>query len=107
MGLMILGKAKVEDLKNLIKSSDVYKNDIEFVRNLIDNILEEKRERLERNKRKEKLESERDKRECEIELDKIKLAQFKKQLEIANARRDLANTSQTTEIGDTNSLIDK
>ncbi|GBL88281.1 hypothetical protein AVEN_102965-1 [Araneus ventricosus] len=47
MGLTVPDKAKVVDLKALVESSDVYKNDIEFVRNLIDNILEEKRERLE------------------------------------------------------------
>ncbi|GBL74622.1 hypothetical protein AVEN_261756-1 [Araneus ventricosus] len=92
MGLTVPDKAKVVDLKALIESSDVYRDDIEFVRNLIDNILEEKRERLETLER-EKLESERDKRECGLEWEKIRLAQFEKQLEIANATRDLANTS--------------
>ncbi|GBM35030.1 hypothetical protein AVEN_240384-1 [Araneus ventricosus] len=95
MGLMVPDKPKVVDLKNLIESSDEYKNDIEFLRNLIDNILEEKREK-----------SERDKRECEMELKKIKLAQFEKQLEIVNARKNLANTSKTTEIGEPGSLTD-
>ncbi|GBN77065.1 hypothetical protein AVEN_119549-1 [Araneus ventricosus] len=62
MGLTVPDKAKVVDLKSLIESSDVYKDDIEFVRSLIDNILEEKRKRLE-GFEKEKLEkSERDKR---------------------------------------------
>ncbi|GBN94725.1 hypothetical protein AVEN_261373-1, partial [Araneus ventricosus] len=102
MGLTVPDKAKVVDLKALIESSDVYRDDIELVRNLIDNILEEKREKLER----EKLESERDKRECELELEKIRLAQFEKQLEIENATRDLANTSQATEIVEPGSLTD-
>ncbi|GBM30709.1 hypothetical protein AVEN_259574-1 [Araneus ventricosus] len=88
IGLMVPDKAKVVDLKAFIESSDVYKDDIEFVRNLIDSILEEKRE----------------KREYEIE--KIKLAQLEKQLEIAKARKNLANTSQTTEIGEPGSLTD-
>ncbi|GBM33357.1 hypothetical protein AVEN_194959-1 [Araneus ventricosus] len=104
MGLTVPDKAKVVDLKALIESSDVYRDDIELVRNLIDNILEEKREKLERDKQREELESERDKREYEIE--KIKLAQLEKQLEIENARKNLANTTQATEIGETGSLND-
>ncbi|GBO14678.1 hypothetical protein AVEN_39151-1 [Araneus ventricosus] len=46
MGLRVPDKAEVVDLKALIESSDVYKDDIEFVRNLIDNILEGKIERI-------------------------------------------------------------
>ncbi|GBO22560.1 hypothetical protein AVEN_57562-1 [Araneus ventricosus] len=104
MGLTVPDKAKVVDSKALIESSDVYKDVIEFVRSLIDNILEEKRERLE-GFEKEKLEkSERDKREYEIE--KIKLAQLEKQLEIENARKNLVNTSQSTEIVEPGSLTD-
>ncbi|GBN77428.1 hypothetical protein AVEN_215952-1 [Araneus ventricosus] len=93
MGLTVPDKAKVVDLKALIESSDVYRDDIELVRNLIDNILEEKREK-----------SERDRREYEIE--KIKLAQLEKQLEIENARKNLVNTSQATEIVEPGSLTD-
>ncbi|GBM14570.1 hypothetical protein AVEN_34981-1 [Araneus ventricosus] len=48
--------------------------------------------------------SEREKREYEIE--KIKLAQLEKQLEIANSRENLANTSQTTKVGEPGSLND-
>ncbi|GBL98504.1 hypothetical protein AVEN_111626-1 [Araneus ventricosus] len=95
MGLMVPNKVKVVDLKALIESNDVYKDDIEFVRNLIDKILKEERGKLEKDKQKEKLESEWDKRECEIELEKIKLAQFEKQLEIANARENLAHLKLT------------
>ncbi|GBM56052.1 hypothetical protein AVEN_34746-1 [Araneus ventricosus] len=93
MGLTVPDKAKVVDLKALIESSDLYRDDIELVRNLIDTILEEKREK-----------SERDKREYEIE--KIKLAQLEKQLEIENARKNLVNTYQATEIGEPGSLND-
>ncbi|GBN19025.1 hypothetical protein AVEN_104261-1 [Araneus ventricosus] len=93
MGLTVPDKAKVVDLKALIESSDVYRDDIELVHNLIDTILEEKREK-----------SERDKREYEIE--KIKLAQLEKQLEIENARKNLVNTSQATEIVEPGSLTD-
>ncbi|GBN34068.1 hypothetical protein AVEN_142676-1 [Araneus ventricosus] len=104
MGLTVPDKAKVMDLKALIESSDVNRDDIELVRNFIDNILEEKREKLERDRQREELESERDKREYEIE--KIKLAQLEKQLEIKNARKNLVNTSQGTEIGEQGSLND-
>ncbi|GFW00041.1 DUF1758 domain-containing protein [Trichonephila clavipes] len=40
MGLEIPSKAKIIDLKKLIESSAVYKNDIEFVRSLVENALE-------------------------------------------------------------------
>ncbi|GFY19699.1 DUF1758 domain-containing protein [Trichonephila clavipes] len=40
MGLKIPSKAKIIDLKKLIESSAVYKNDIEFVRSLVENALE-------------------------------------------------------------------
>ncbi|GBL80866.1 hypothetical protein AVEN_26287-1 [Araneus ventricosus] len=52
MGLMVPDKAKVVDLKALTESSDVYKDDIEFVRNLIDSILEEKRLKSEMDKQR-------------------------------------------------------
>ncbi|GFV50022.1 hypothetical protein TNCV_2372651 [Trichonephila clavipes] len=37
MGLVIPSKAKIIDLKKLMESSAVYKNDIEFVRSLVEN----------------------------------------------------------------------
>ncbi|GFX40260.1 integrase catalytic domain-containing protein [Trichonephila clavipes] len=43
MGLEIPSKAKIIDLKKLIESSAVYKNDIEFVRSLVENALEKKK----------------------------------------------------------------
>ncbi|GFS92117.1 integrase catalytic domain-containing protein [Trichonephila clavipes] len=42
MGLVIPSKAKIIDLKKLIESSAVYKNDIEFERSLVENALEKK-----------------------------------------------------------------
>ncbi|GFW94256.1 integrase catalytic domain-containing protein [Trichonephila clavipes] len=42
MGLEIPSKAKIIDLKKLIESSSVYKNDIEFVRSLVENALQKK-----------------------------------------------------------------
>ncbi|GFT84261.1 integrase catalytic domain-containing protein [Trichonephila clavipes] len=43
MGLVIPSKAKIIDLKKLIESSAVYKNNIEFVRSLVENALEKKK----------------------------------------------------------------
>ncbi|GFU91699.1 integrase catalytic domain-containing protein [Trichonephila clavipes] len=43
MGLEIPSKAKIIYLKKLIESSAVYKNDIEFVRSLVENALEKKK----------------------------------------------------------------
>ncbi|GFX42709.1 integrase catalytic domain-containing protein [Trichonephila clavipes] len=43
MGLVIPNKAKIIDLKKLIESSAVYKDDIEFVRSLVENALEKKK----------------------------------------------------------------
>ncbi|GFW34436.1 integrase catalytic domain-containing protein [Trichonephila clavipes] len=45
MGLVIPSKAKIIDLKKLIESSAIYKNDIEFVRSLVENALEKKIEK--------------------------------------------------------------
>ncbi|GFV96762.1 integrase catalytic domain-containing protein [Trichonephila clavipes] len=72
MGLKIPSKAKIIDLKKLIESSAVYKNDIEFVRCLVENALEKSKQEAEKNERK-----------AEIQLEKIKLSQIEKQLELA------------------------
>ncbi|GFQ93075.1 integrase catalytic domain-containing protein [Trichonephila clavata] len=67
MGLEIPAEAKVIQLKNLIESSDLCRDDIDFVRELMSNIQEEKRE--------------------EIEFQKLKLSQFEKELELINAKK--------------------
>ncbi|GFW26526.1 integrase catalytic domain-containing protein [Trichonephila clavipes] len=43
MGLVIPSKAEIIDLKKLIESSAMYKNDIEFVHSLVENALEKKK----------------------------------------------------------------
>ncbi|GFX54169.1 DUF1758 domain-containing protein [Trichonephila clavipes] len=60
MGLEIPSKAKIIDFKKLIESSAVYKNDIEFVRSLVENALE-----------KSKQDAEKNEREAEIQLEKL------------------------------------
>ncbi|GFT55927.1 DUF1758 domain-containing protein [Trichonephila clavipes] len=52
MGLVIPSKAKIIDLKKLIESSAVYKNDIEFVRSLVENALEKKLEKVRKESEK-------------------------------------------------------
>ncbi|GFS73472.1 integrase catalytic domain-containing protein [Trichonephila clavipes] len=81
MGLEIPSKAKIIDLKKLIESSAVYKNDIEFVRSLVENALEKSKQEAEKNER----EAEKYKHEAEIQLEKIKLSQIEKQLELEKA----------------------
>ncbi|GFX77546.1 uncharacterized protein TNCV_4025961 [Trichonephila clavipes] len=96
MGLVIPSKAKIIDLKKLIESSAVYKNDIEFVRSLVENALE-----------KSKQEAEKNEREAEIQLEKIKLSQIKKQLELAKVRKESEKNPQTLESGEPSFITDK
>ncbi|GFW96311.1 hypothetical protein TNCV_572821 [Trichonephila clavipes] len=77
MGLVIPSKTKIIDLKKLIESSAVYKNDIEFVCSLLENALE-----------KSKQEADKNEREAEIQLEKIKLSQIEKQLELVKVRKE-------------------
>ncbi|GFQ71838.1 integrase catalytic domain-containing protein [Trichonephila clavata] len=86
MGLDIPVEAKVIQLKNLIESSNLYRDDIDFVRELMSNIQEEKRD--------------------EIELQKLKLSQFEKELELINAKKSLADISQISETKESSSLTD-
>ncbi|GFX04651.1 integrase catalytic domain-containing protein [Trichonephila clavipes] len=96
MGLVIPSDAKIIDLKKLIESSAVYKNDIEFVRSLVENALE-----------KSKQEAEKNEREAEIQLEKIKLSQIEKQLELAKVRKESEKNPQTLERGEPRSITDK
>ncbi|GFR23018.1 integrase catalytic domain-containing protein [Trichonephila clavata] len=86
MGLEIPVEAKVIQLKHLIESSNLYRDDIDFVRELMSNIQEEKRD--------------------EIELQKLKLSQFEKEFELINAKKGLADISQVSETKESSSLTD-
>ncbi|GFX72395.1 integrase catalytic domain-containing protein [Trichonephila clavipes] len=97
MGLEIPSKAKIIDLKKLIESSAVYKNDIEFVRSLVENALEKSKQEAEKNEREAEIQLEKIKlsqieREAEIQLEKIKLSQIEKQLELAKFASRLSAT---------------
>ncbi|GFW62976.1 DUF1758 domain-containing protein [Trichonephila clavipes] len=96
MGLVIPGKAKIIDLKKLIELSAVYKDDIEFVRSLVENALEKSKQEAEKNECK-----------AEIQLEKIKLAQIEKELELANVRKESEKNPQTLESGEPSSITDK
>ncbi|GFX19954.1 uncharacterized protein TNCV_1435141 [Trichonephila clavipes] len=96
MGLEIPSKAKIIDLKKLIESSAVYKNDIEFVRSLVENALEKSKQEAEKNERK-----------AEFQLEKIKLSQIEKQLELAKVRKESEKNSQSLESGEPSSITDK
>ncbi|GFW77849.1 integrase catalytic domain-containing protein [Trichonephila clavipes] len=105
MGLEIPSKAKIIDLKKLIESSAVYKNDIEFVRSLVENALEKSKQEAEAEKNKR--EAEKYKREAEIQLEKIKLSQIEKQLELEKVRKESEKNSQSLESGEPSSITDK
>ncbi|GFX87125.1 hypothetical protein TNCV_2151781 [Trichonephila clavipes] len=96
VGLVIPSKAKIIDLKKLIGSSAMYKNDIECVRSLVENALE-----------KSKQEAEKNEREAEIQLEKIKLSQIEKELELAKVRKESEKNPQTLESGEPSYLTDK
>lgn len=83
LGLEIPNGAKIVYLKELIENSEIYKNDIEFVQGVIDNIIEE------RKCTQEKIQREQSESEKKIELEKIKLAQLQAELALAETRRDL------------------
>ncbi|GFU35127.1 DUF1758 domain-containing protein [Trichonephila clavipes] len=103
MGLVIPSKAKIIDLKKLIASSAVYKNDIEFVRSLVENALEKSKQEAQKNER----EAEKNERETEIQLEKIKLSQIEKQLELEKVRKESEKNSQSLESGEPSSITDK
>ncbi|GFX44222.1 uncharacterized protein TNCV_4120181 [Trichonephila clavipes] len=81
LNLTVPEGAKIADLKSLIVTSDVYKNDKELVQSAIDYALAEIK-----NKR---LDS-----ETKLEFERIKLAQLlQKQLELANIQKNLPQNS--------------
>ncbi|GFV78858.1 integrase catalytic domain-containing protein [Trichonephila clavipes] len=112
MGLEIPSKAKIIDLKKLVESSAVYKNDIEFVRSLVENALEKSKQEAEKNEREAEIQLEKIKlsqieREAEIQLEKIKLSQIEKQLELVKVRKESKKNSQSLESGEPSSITDK
>ncbi|GFX99711.1 integrase catalytic domain-containing protein [Trichonephila clavipes] len=110
MGLVIPSKAKIIDLKKLIESSAVYKNDTEFVRSLVENALEKSKQEAEKNEReaeKNKRKAEKNEREAEIQLEKIKLSQIEKQLELEKVRKESEKNPQFLESGEPSTITDK
>lgn len=94
--------AKIVELKCLIENSDIYKSDIELVKCVIDEVIEEKKNKIELEQIKiaesEKL----------LKLEEIKLLQLQKQLELANIQKDISPDSSKAivneDVESTNSL---
>ena len=109
LGLNVPSGAKVIDLKNLIETSDIYKEDIEFGQGLIYNILEDKKLKFEQLKSQDetkleleklKIEQLKSHDEAKLEFEKIKLSQLQAELELANMRKEIPQN----ETFETNSL---
>ncbi|GFX74741.1 DUF1758 domain-containing protein [Trichonephila clavipes] len=95
-----------------MESSAVYKNDVEFVRSLVENALEKSKQEAEKNEREAEIQLEKIKlsqieREAEIQLEKIKISQIEKQLELAKVRKESEKNSQSLESGEPSSITDK
>ncbi|GFR12274.1 integrase catalytic domain-containing protein [Trichonephila clavata] len=95
IGLTVPGDAKMVDLKRLIEESDVFKEDYEFVKTVIEQVLEE-------------VKTQESQQNGEIELESLKLERVKAKLELAQLRTS-ANNSETSLIyngGETEESID-
>lgn len=92
--------AKIVNLKRLIEESDIYKNNLDEVQNIISSVLEEKKVKADRELEEKKARADREKFEIEtklnrekfemetkLELERIKLAQLNKEVEIANIKK--------------------
>ncbi|KAF8763215.1 hypothetical protein HNY73_021418 [Argiope bruennichi] len=109
--------AKVVTIKDLIEKSEIYKDNYEFVKTVVESIIDRKKDyekneaqKLELEKLKlyekneaQKLELEKlklyEKNEAQkVELEKLKLAQLEKQLELANLQKDVTQKIQQLDI---------
>ncbi|GFQ91538.1 hypothetical protein TNCT_499651 [Trichonephila clavata] len=72
------GDAKMIDLKRLIEESDVFKEDYEFVKSVIEEVLEVKTQKSQLN--------------GEIELERLKLERVKAELKLAKLRSSANNS---------------
>ncbi|GFR06197.1 uncharacterized protein TNCT_539191 [Trichonephila clavata] len=67
IGLTVPGDAKMIDLKRLIEESDVFKEDYEFMKSVIEQVLEE-------------VKTQKSQLNVEIELERLKLERVKAEL---------------------------
>ncbi|GFQ96804.1 integrase catalytic domain-containing protein [Trichonephila clavata] len=93
IGLTIPGDAKMIDLKRLIEESDVFKEDYEFVKSVIEQVLEE-------------VKTQKSQLNGEIELERLKLEKVKAELELARFRTNANNSETSLNGGETEASID-
>ncbi|KAF8785124.1 hypothetical protein HNY73_010709 [Argiope bruennichi] len=77
--------AKVITIKDLIEKSEIYKDNYEFVKTVVESIIDRKKD-YEKNEAQK------------VELEKLKLAQLEKQLELANLQKDVTQKIQQLDI---------
>lgn len=93
LGEVITDKMTMVDLTNIIKDTEKFKNEPEFVSNLIEGIIEERKiesEKIEKNK------------QFELQLEQIKLERAKTELELSQMR-----TNKNTNEDDSENKIEK
>ncbi|GFR31493.1 integrase catalytic domain-containing protein [Trichonephila clavata] len=93
IGLTIPGDAKMIDLKRLIEESDVFKEDYEFVKSVIEEVLEE-------------VKTQKSQLNGEIELERLKLERVKAELKLAKLRSSANNSETSLNGGETEASID-
>ncbi|GFQ93291.1 integrase catalytic domain-containing protein [Trichonephila clavata] len=93
IGLTVPGDAKLIDLKRLIEESDVFKEDYEFVKSVIEQVLEE-------------VKTQKSQLNGEIELERLKLERVKAELKLAKLRSSANNSETSLNGGETEASID-
>ncbi|GFU57972.1 uncharacterized protein TNCV_5083311 [Trichonephila clavipes] len=83
IGLTVLRDAKMVDLKRLIEESDVFKEDYEFVKTVIKQVLEE-------------IKIQKSKQNSQIELERLKSERAKAELKLAKLRNSANNKESFT-----------
>ncbi|GFQ66332.1 integrase catalytic domain-containing protein [Trichonephila clavata] len=93
IGLTVPGDAKMIDLKRLIEESDVFKEDYEFVKSVIEQVLEE-------------VKTQKSQLNVGIELERLKLERVKAELKLAKLRCSANNSETSLNGGETEASID-
>ncbi|GFX31255.1 uncharacterized protein TNCV_2027561 [Trichonephila clavipes] len=92
-GLTVPKDAKRVDLRRLIEESDVYKEDYEFVKTVIEKVLEETK-------------APEFKHNGQLELERLKLERVEAELELAQLRTNTSNRETSFNGGETGTSID-
>ncbi|GFW12229.1 hypothetical protein TNCV_5111741 [Trichonephila clavipes] len=92
--LVVPYNAKVLDLRELIRESEIYKNDKETYQNIVDCVLE-------------KINDRRNENENRLEIEKIKFSQLEKELEIAKLHNQSEHVTLVEESSDSDRSKDE